>query len=210
VKITRSYLMAAMIVLLVATGLLPACSQSQSFQDDFNDPKSGWFIYKPDDTKGGKYDTGAYSLWTNTKTTLIALNPKTRQDIRDFTVEANVKKVSGEIGTALGIVYRMDIVGHYRFTITDNQTFWIAYSKGTQLEMDLVEEQFSPYIKPASEGNKLKVICTGAKHEVYANDNLLATVTDNTSLKGELGMCFSNWRSPAASYTFSDFKLLTR
>jgi hypothetical protein len=205
-----------LIALVSITGLVPACNTSPSstgqtgkviFQDDFKDPNSGWFVYKQDETKVGKYEAGDYSVSSSAKNTVVVLNPKTRQNIGDFAVEVDVKKTSGDTGTALGIIYRLNNDGkYYRFAITDNQTFWIGKNDGG-FEKQLYEMKSSPYIKPAAEGNRLKVVCNGLQQEVYVNDNKVATVSDNTSLKGELGMAFSNFGTLTASYTFSNFVL---
>jgi hypothetical protein len=204
-------------VLILGTGLISGCNTlpnvpgntaaSIAFQDDFKDPKSGWFVYKADPNKGGSYENGGYKVWTTARDTVIALNPKTRQEIGDFTVEANVQRLSEGYGTAMGFIYRLTADGrYYRFAVTDNQTYWVG-RRTNLLEEQIVDETYSSYIKPSSEVNRLKVVCKGAQQEVYVNGNLLTSVTDNVSLKGELGMAFSNYGKPAASYIFSDFKL---
>lgn len=213
----KQYINVLITGLVLAAGLVTGCNLSPTapgdingkvvFQDDFKDPNSGWFVYKADDTKGGKYDDGAYSVWANVKSTIIALNPKTRQKFGHFTVEVDVKQTSVGRGTASGIIYRMNDLGiHYRFAVTDNQTFWIGLNK-IGLEEQIHEEEFSEYIKPAGESNRLKVVCTAAEQQVYANGHKLATISDNISKIGELGMAFSNFGTPTAAYTFSNFKL---
>ena len=211
-NISRPFLTITAAVIVLLSALIPSygCNQGSAkfvFQDDFKDPKSGWFVLKADDTKGGKYADGSYQVWATQKNTVVVLNPKTRQEIGDFNVEVTVKQTSDGKGTALGIIYRLDNNGqYYRFTIADDQSFWVGRNTGL-LEEEIVEKQSSKFIKPVTDGNKLKVVCSGIKQEVYVNDQLLSTVTDNTSVRGEMGMAFSNFGTPTANYTFSDFIL---
>jgi hypothetical protein len=176
------------------------------FQDDLSNPNSGWFVYKADETKGGKYENGIYNVWTNTKDTVLVLNPKLRKQFSNFSAEVDVRRTSEDMGALLGIIYRLDDTGHYyRFSISDNQTYLVSLATNG-LEQQLNKKDFSSFIKPGNETNTLKLVCKGETQEVYVNGNKLDTITDNTSLTGEIGLGFSNW-APAASYTFTNFKL---
>lgn len=200
-------------MLFVLAALLPGCTPSQTpengsliFEDDFTNTNSGWFVYKADDAKIGEYEKGAYSIRSIGKNTVIALNPKTRQQITDFVAEVDLRSTSDQSGAFMGIIYRLNNSGiYYRFAISDNQTYYV----GKRIE--LVEEEIKPqttseFIKPANEYNHLKVVCRGNSHEFYANGAKLGSLTDNTSLSGELGIAFSNW-SPSENFTFTNFKL---
>lgn len=211
---TSKYALSALLSLLVVlTGLVSGCGTQTDaesgkliFQDDFKDAKSGWFIYKADETKGGSYESGDYSVWAATKTTVVILNPKTRQQLSDFSAEVDVRKTSAQQGAVMSIIYRLNDIGnYYRFAITDNRTFYVGRSDG-QFEEEIQPMTSSEYIKPGNEYNRLKVVCKGDTQNFYVNGNKLATLSDNTSLRGELGIAFSNW-APSENYTFTNFKL---
>ncbi|MCX6006779.1 MAG: hypothetical protein NTZ34_05905, partial [Chloroflexi bacterium] len=177
------------------------------FQDDFTDPKSGWFIYKADSTKGGAYEQGAYSVWAVGSNTVIALNPKTRQQLKNFSAEVDLRETSSIRGAVMGIIYRLDNAGtYYRFAITDNRSFYVGRKSALGIEEEVYPQTPSDIIKPADEYNRLKVVCIGENQDFYINGTKLATLTDNTSLKGELGISFSNW-AISENYTFTNFKL---
>ena len=186
-------------LLVILTGLISGCgtqTDSESgkliFQDDFKDAKSGWSIYKTDDTKGGAYESGDYSVWSVGKNTVIVLNPKTRQELSDFSAEVDVRKTSSQKGAVMGIIYRLNDVGnYYRFAITDNRTFYVGRGDG-QFEEEIQPMTDSDFIKPGNEYNRLKVVCKGDTQDFYVNGNKLATLSDNISLKGELGIAFSD------------------
>ncbi|MGD0854894.1 MAG: hypothetical protein ABSA18_03720 [Dehalococcoidia bacterium] len=210
------YISILLSILVLSTGFISSCTSPQQtssengtliFQDDFTDPKSGWFIYKADSTKGGAYDQGAYSVWTQGKNTVIALNPKTRQQLKDFSAEVDIRETSPIRGAVLGIIYRFGNDGYYyRFAITDNRTFYVAKKSDLGVEEEIYQQTPSSIIKPADEYNRLKVVCIGENQDFYINGTKLATLTDNTSLKGELGILFSNW-AVSENYTFTNFKL---
>jgi hypothetical protein len=106
----------------------------------------------------------------------------------------------------MGIIYRLDDAGnYYRFAISDNRTFYVGRGKGG-FEEQIHEDTYSDIIKPGNEYNRLKVVCLGDNQDFYINGIKMATLTDNTSLKGELGISFSNW-APSENYTFTNFKL---
>ena len=109
-KSNYCYISILLSILVLSTGFISSCTSPQQtstengtliFQDDFTDPKSGWFIYKADSTKGGAYDQGAYSVWTQGKNTVIALNPKTRQQLKDFSAEVDIRKTSPIRGSCI-------------------------------------------------------------------------------------------------------------
>ena len=216
-KRSNCYYVSILLSLLVlSTGFISGCTSQQQigpengaliFQDDFTDPKSGWFVYKADSTKGGAYEQGAYSVWLAGKNTAMALNPKTRQQLTDFSAEVDVR-VTSEVKPALmGIVYRLDDFGHYyRFAISDNQTFYVGKKGEFSFEEEIHEMTSSDIIKPGNEYNRLKVVCQGDNQDFYINGVKMATLTDNISLKGELGIAFSNL-VPSENFTFTNFKL---
>ncbi|MBN1374989.1 MAG: hypothetical protein JXA01_02415 [Dehalococcoidia bacterium] len=201
--------------LVILTAILTGCTSSQGqtidsgslvFQDDFTDPSSGWFIYNADDAKSGGYQDGAYSIGSIGKNTVIVLNPKTRQQLANFSAEVDLRSTSKQPGAFMGIIYRLNNSGiYYRFAISDNQTYYVG--KRTELvELEIMPKTHSESIKPVNEYNHLKVVCSGDSHEFYANGAKLGSLTDNTSLSGELGVAFSNW-SPSENFTFTNFKL---
>ena len=209
------YLSILLSLLVLSTGFISGCVPPQGtsseqgtliFQDDFTDPKSGWVIYKADSAKGGAYEQGAYSVWSVGKNTVIALNPKTRQQLKDFSAEVDLRETTSIRGAVMGIIYRLDDAGnYYRFAITDNQTFYVGRGNGGY-EEEIREMEPSDIIKPGNEYNRLKVVCQGENQDFYINGTKLASLTDNVSMKGELGISFSNW-VPSENYTFTNFKL---
>jgi hypothetical protein len=213
-KITTSRISLLLILVLIVNVLGYGCSRAAPapgretlvFQDDLSNPNSGWFVYKAGETKGGKYDKGFYSVWSHAQDTVLVLNPKLRKQYDNFIVEVDVQRTSEETGTLLGIIYRLDDAGHYyRFCISDNQTYYVT-SRINGIDQQLNLSETSSSIKPVTEINRLKLVCDGTIQDLYVNGNKLDSVTDNTSLTGEMGLAFINL-SPTASYTFTNFKL---
>ncbi len=209
------YISILLSLLVLSTGFISSCTSPQQtgpengtlvFQDDFTDPKSGWFVYKADTAKGGDYEQGAFRVWSVGANTVIALNPKTRQQLKNFSAEVDIRETSSIRGAVLGIIYRLNNDGvYYRFAITDNRTFYVGRGKGG-FEEQIKEMTSSDIIKPGNEYNRLKVVCLGDKHDFYINDVKMATLSDNVSMQGELGISFSNW-AISENYTITNFKL---
>jgi hypothetical protein len=218
VKTSNYCLNIVLSLLAISTSLISGCKTQQTpgaeygapiFQDDFKDSQSGWFVYKADSSKGGAYEQGDYSVWSVGKNTVVVLNPKTNQELGNFAVEVDLRTTSTLNGALMGIIYRLDKDGnYYRFAITDNRTFYVGQGNSKGLENALEPMTPSDIIKPGNEYNHLKLVCSGENQDFYINGSKLATITDNTSLKGELGISFGNW-TPSENFTFTNFKLFS-
>ncbi len=215
---SKYYLNILLGLLAISTGLISGCAPQQTqgiqlgapiFQDDFTNPQSGWYVYKADSSKGGAYEQGDYSIWSIGRNKVVVLNPKTNQELGNFAVEVDLRKTTTLNGALMGIIYRLDKDGnYYQFAITDNRTFYVGRAGGQGLERQIQPETPSDVIKPANEYNHLKLVCSGENQDFYINGSKLATITDNTSLKGELGISFGNW-APSENFTFTNFKLFS-
>ncbi|MHB8084219.1 MAG: hypothetical protein ACYDHZ_00120 [Dehalococcoidia bacterium] len=212
---SKHYLNILLGLFAISTGLISGCASQQTqgtqlgtpiFQDDFKNPQSGWYVYKADYSKTGAYGQGEYDVWSVGKNTVIVLNPKTTQSLRNFEAEVDVRKTSTLNGAVMGMIYRLDADGnYYRFSITDNQTYYV--SRGVKgLEREMQPETPSDVIKPGNEYNQLKVVCSGYTQDFFINGSKLTSITDNTSSQGELGIAFGNW-TPSENFTFTNFKL---
>ncbi|MGA2158503.1 MAG: hypothetical protein WB588_06995 [Dehalococcoidia bacterium] len=212
---SKYYLNVLLGLLAVSTGLISGCAPQQTqgtqlgapiFQDDFNNPQSGWYVYKADSSKSGAYGQGEYDVWSVGKNTVIVLNPKTTQSLSNFEAEVDVRKTSTLKGAVMGMIYRLDANGnYYRFSISDNRTYYI--SRGVKgMELEIQPEIPSDVIKPANEYNQLKVVCSGDNQDFYINGSKLNSITDNMSRQGELGIVLGNW-APSENFTMTNFKL---
>lgn len=181
-------------------------TQKLVIEDDFSDPDSGWLSSSEAD-KGGSYENGEYVVWVNktgTKMTILM----TLAELSDFVFEIDAKKVSGEKGSYCFVLYRLDEYSNmYAVGVTDDREYSVVkYEVGRATAM-LKNWTRSGHIKGGDATNRLKVACIGKQTDVYVNGYKLATVTDNTTLTGQIGLGIKSLSESGAKYSFDNFKL---
>jgi hypothetical protein len=206
------------LVLLIAFPAGPACSARQegglslAFADDFSNPSSGWDTYTLPNGDSAACDKGGYITSINGANRTIWFKNKRAADIRsDFACEVSASNVSGTgDDSECGII----------FGGKDNSNFYlfkVKSSNGTYSLMKLLNDQWimikdwtgSAYITGGAVPNKLKVACSSGSIEMYANGNLLDTVTGMPFDGGYIALELGTWQNPAAKYKFDDFMLFT-
>jgi hypothetical protein len=183
-------------------------TQTLVIADDFSDPESSW-ITTPEADKGGNYENEEYVIWVNNTGSKVA-TLLTLDELSDFVFEIDVKKVSGEKGSYFFILYRLDENSNmYAVGVTDELEYSIVKYELGRATVLLKDWTRSSHIKAGDKSNRLKVVCIGTQTDVYVNGYKLATVTDDTSLKGQIGLGIKSFSESGARYSFDNFKLYT-
>lgn len=181
-------------------------TQRLVIEDDFSDPDSGWLATSEDD-KGGSYANGEYVVWADKTGTKMAELLKLGE-LSDFVFEIDSKKVSGEKGSFCFVFYRMhEYSDWYAFGITDDSEYSVVKYEAGQATAMLKNWTRSGYIKGGNATNRFKVACIGTQTNVYVNGYKLATVTDNTTLTGQIGLGIKSFSESGAKYSFDNFRL---
>jgi hypothetical protein len=120
------------------------------------------------------------------ETTLVLLD----QPCSDFTFEIIARPLgdpeSGFHG--YGLVYRaQDATHYYAFAVGADGYYTILRLDGSE-EASLVPWQQFPHVQRSRGQNRLRVTCAGASCDFTINDELAATVEDDTWLTGYLGL----------------------
>ncbi|MBM3118764.1 MAG: hypothetical protein FJ006_04305 [Chloroflexi bacterium] len=183
-------------------------TQTLVLEDDFSDPESSW-VTIPEADKGGNYENEEYVIWVNNAGSKVA-TLLTLDELSDFVFEIDVKKVSGEKGSYFFILYRLDENNNmYAVGVSDELEYSIVkYILGRATDL-LKDWTRSSHIKAGDKSNRLKVVCIGTQTDVYVNGYKLASVTDDTSLKGQIGLGIKSFSESGARYSFDNFKLYT-
>lgn len=181
-------------------------SQKLVIEDDFSEAGSGWFA-TPENDKGGDYENGTYVLWVK-KTGSKVASFMTLDEIYDFILEIDVKKLFGEKGSYFFIIYRLDEnTNMYAVGVSDELEYSIVkYELGRATAM-LKNWTKSKYIKGSDKTNRLKIVCIGRQTDVYINGYKVASVIDDKSLKGQIGIGIKSFSETGARYSFDNFKL---
>lgn len=180
-------------------------TQKLVLEDDFSNPESGW-LATPEDDKGGSYENGEYVIWVHKTGSKLAA-PADYSIASDFVLEIDARKVSGEKGSYCFIIYRWDEnQNSYAVGFTDESEYSIAKYELGRLTVRLKDWTRSSYIKAGDKTNRLKIVCVGTQTDVYVNGYKIATVTDDTSLEGQLYFGIKSFSESGARYSFDNFK----
>ena len=161
------------------------------FEDDFNNPNSGWPV-RLDDVAEWGYENGEYScLLKKTNWMVWAYNSNIDQ-FTDFVLEVDVTQISGPNASGSGLIFRsLDTNNFYCFAISSNGQYVIEKRTNGNWDTPLRNWTTSGLINQGNGTNRLKVVCIGSQIETYINGYQVDTVTDNSYIKGEVGMIVS-------------------
>ncbi|MDH5715911.1 MAG: DUF1080 domain-containing protein, partial [Candidatus Aminicenantes bacterium] len=108
----------------------------------------------------------------------------------DFSYTIDVKRVSGLTTEANSILFRgVDTGNTYMFNIDCNGNYILGVRSGGMDYKALAGWLYTPYLNTGLDTwNTIQVICIGPTIAVYANGNLLTTVTDSTFTSGKVGV----------------------
>jgi uncharacterized repeat protein (TIGR01451 family) len=156
------------------------------FVDDFSDPSSGWLIENYPEYSTA-YLNEEYQILVKAEN-YMAFNWLDFGE-SDYRVEVDARP-AGHLDGSLGLVFGGSDSGFYLFQLSNGgYGMW-------RIEMDidpwiwttLIVWTDSPAIHSGSLTNRLKVVRKGASIELYANDQLLATLSDGTYNGSLLGV----------------------
>ena len=178
------------------------------YEDDFEDPDSGWDVYNYGDTLA-LYQDGEYRLGIFQADYVAWGNPDPALDLGDFEIEADARAVEGPLDNNLGILvrYQDDDEGFYWFQISSDGFFavdrldgdeWIAISEWQ--ESDAIQQGLGAT-------NRLRVTCTGEQFTFYVNDTWLTTVSDDALDGGTIGLAAGSFDEPGVVVHFDNVRV---
>jgi hypothetical protein len=191
------------------------------FEDDFSDSYSGWAIVENEKGEWA-YENGEYSLFVTSPDTMISSWNVPLGQLSDFSVEVDVKKLSGGVYSTGGIIFRVSEEqggnSFYYFGIrnTGSGTYFVAKNLhgSWAIIRDWTESSYIMiYSLTKRDNNRLKVACKGPQIEVYANGYKLDTIYDASLTRGYCGIAAESYTAPGAGlshdahYHFDNFRL---
>lgn len=204
-RLLRPKLLASL--LLIILGLLTACggrpllptdggeSSSEvnsdgSFQDAFVPGQTGNWVLEQD-------ELGSTAI-VNEQLVVTVAAPNTLQYAAlgdrvfgDFALEVDAWQRSGPVESSYGVLFRMeDGSQFYRFDVTGNGLFMIERHNSDGTWVRLVPEwtPTAALMQGLNTANRLKIIAAGSNLTFYANDVLLAQITDSTFSTGSIAL----------------------
>ncbi len=160
-----------------------------TYQDDFQDPDSGWDVYNYGDTLA-LYRDGEYRLAVLREDYVAWGNPDPAQDLSDFEIEVDARAVEGPLDNNLGILvrYQDDDDNFYWFQISSDGYFAVDRLAGEEWVTVASWQESAAIRQGLGVTNRLKVRCSGDQFTFFVNDTYLATVTDGHLESGSIGL----------------------
>lgn len=200
----------------------PTTPSSIILEDDFSNSSSGWYVGSNEYAELA-YENGEYSVLQKEagyQKFALAYNTTTQGDfpieVGDFTIEVDVRDISGVSGTWAGITFRYTVaqcegdycpLNYYLFYVRPSDGAYKIWKVLRSEWTALTDWTESSYIKTGGDTNHLKVVCRGAQIEVYANGQKLITITDSSLTSGYVGVGVAAYEQANAHCHFDNFKL---
>lgn len=210
--------------LIISVGLIVGCStlvggtqESQCnddgmlFFDDFSGEQScGWVLY---DDLGGSVTLGEGVLQVSSKEKEQFWWTNPGRDFSDVEVNVEVEQKSGPDDNAYGLICRYQSPENfYMFLISGDGYYAIGkFQTGSNQIIYLTEGGeyiFSEVINRGAAPNDIRARCVGNELSLTVNGILLATVTDPTFVKGDVGVGVTTFQPGTAVVEFDNFRVL--
>lgn len=178
-----------------------------SFRDRFNNPESGWGSDSQEAFERG-YQDGEYYIEVYEPNWFVWASPGRRFD--DLVVEAYARLVSGSPEGHFGLLCRYrNPADFYYFAVTDDGYYAILRVQDGVAEV-LTGAGFlpSPAIQTGGAVNHIRALCQGEQLILTVNDQEVATVTDDTFRRGDVGLGVGSGPVGAIRVHFDDLLVL--
>jgi hypothetical protein len=178
-------------------------SMSESFEDDFSDPASGW---EAGEFEGGRvgYVEGAYSVISMGDSERIV--GFARRSFDDLTVQVDATQVSAPANdnNDYGVGCRIQPTGEgYYLLISGDGFYGIRMYDGSDF-IALVEWTESEAIVQGNSMNAIEVTCDGSRLSINVNGELLAEVSDSTYTTGDIVLSATSYEMDPTEVLFDN------
>lgn len=187
--------------LLVILCLIPVAAWAQGsdpstwpivYQDNFQDPKSGWEVSKGADVVKAYVD-GTYEIQVQTGNTIAWSFVPTDKDYLDFSAQVKVRSAGND--GEFGIMFRyVDYDNFYCFTVHTDGTYRLWMQKAGEWQT-LIDWTPIPGFDP-NKGHTLRVETQGNQFTFFLDGARLTQFSDGTFRGGKLALAVGTFAEP--------------
>jgi Raf kinase inhibitor-like YbhB/YbcL family protein len=177
------------------------------FQDDFEDPNSGWERYREADGVLD-YEEGGYRMLVEVPENLFWVNAN--QEYPDVRVEVDARIIGGPEANQFGVMCRLDreAFNYYFFLISSDGTYRIGKQIDWAIEYLVESTESSDVIhKDVQETNHVRAECEEDMLRLFVNDELLLEVQDSDFEEGDVGLMVGTVGEAGVDVMFDNFVL---
>lgn len=173
------------------------------YQDDFENPSSGWDRHAYD-YGGVDYSDGKY--WISSNGDGNATVGVANQSFGDVDIEVETLQAVGPTGdnNDYGIGCRVqDSWDGYYLLISGDGYYSIAILNDSGYD-NLVDWQESSVIHQGNASNVIRAVCAGSSLDLYVNGEHLASANDSTFSSGDIALEATSYESDATQVYFDN------
>jgi hypothetical protein len=181
----------------------PTPEQVVLYEDNFDDPNSGWLRQR--DADGiTDYDQGGYRIKVDIVEWFFWV--ESRRTFTDVQIDVDVTKLGGPDENEMGVICRyVDEQNFYFFSITSDGFYGVTKLINDEYEfVGMTELKPSQAINRGTASNHLQAICNGSSLRFYVNGKLVADVQDASFTSGDIGLLAGTTETPGADILFDN------
>ncbi|MBN1249112.1 MAG: hypothetical protein JXC32_15745 [Anaerolineae bacterium] len=197
----KLHMWASLVLMTLLAGCLGA---SQSFEDDFSDPASGWGAASHETYVRG-YQQGRYLFQIDVPQWYVwATSGRSFEDVE----LSAVVRAAGQTDNHYGLVCRYDEEQFYYFAISADGYYGIFRmdEDGELLPLTGTAMFRSAAIHTDGTDNRLTASCRETELSFFVNGALIAEVQDDVLAQGDVGMATGTVSAGGTSVWFDDFE----
>ncbi len=183
----------------------PTTQLALPFEDDFNDPNSGWDV---DEWESGSfgYKDGVYFV-TSTKDG-ATVTGRAGRSLDDVVIEVDASQISAPANdnNDYGVVCsaQPNLDGYY-LLISGDGLYSIMIEEGEEFTT-LVDWTESDIIRQGNATNHIKAACNGSTLQLFVNGEFLAEATDSTFSEGDIGLTATTYEDEPSEIHFDNLE----
>ena len=180
------------------------------YEDNFDDPGSGWSTFDGDGTAVG-YEDGGYRMTINRTEYMVWGNPDPALDLADLLIEVDVRQVEGPLDNNFGVLVR------YLENDEQHSYYWFQISGDGFYSVDFrLEDEWIPLVEWEASAaiytglgvtNRMMVVCSGGQFSFYTNNVHLVDVSDGTIGSGSIGLAAGTFEESGAVVQFDGLRV---
>jgi hypothetical protein len=171
--------------------------------ENFRVPDDQWEVIDDEDDFETYYYTGGYYVYVYAEE-LVAWGESTIE-LSDFYLEVDAFHAFGPLDNQFGVIFReVDVDNFYYFTVSSDGYYRLIKMLDGEW-VNLVEWTASDLIATGEDSvNRLGVLAVGEQISILVNDELLATVEDDSFAAGIIGLAAGTYSEPEVEIAYDD------
>lgn len=174
-------------VVVTATPQIPTSTPQPSviLQEDFENEDSGWDTGETESV-ARFYEEGQYHMLIKSDGLIGWSGHPELEGIEDFILDVDITQVSGPDNNDFGVLFRYQDSDNWYALLISGDGYFKFRKQFNGEDYDITRWMQVTAIKQGQNTNHLQLVAKGPLFSVFVNDELLATVPDNSFRRGDI------------------------